>query len=434
MSTPAATAATSDFFLPDLLRNKYKIIGIIGEGAYGVVCSAEDPDTGEKVAIKRIKRVMDSYPMATRILRELKFLRLLSAHENIVKVRDVLIPGDKDKFNDTYVVFELMPMDLRRLLRSKTELKSEHLKYFMWQILRGINFLHSSRVFHRDLKPDNILINAKCGVRICDFGLARAAFENQEDMVFWTNYVATRWYRAPELVSAHFTSYSTAIDMWSVGCIFGEIISRGKPLFPGRNEIDLMEKIICVTGSPNPEALSKMRNPTMREKIAALPFQKPVQLGLIFPDADPLCLDLLSKVLVFDPDRRLSAREALEHEFFAEFRHMGFGPPGVELTKNDFSFERKKMTQEDMRLEFLNEILYYHPDLKGEMLEGTKYGYQMPSMADQFGEAMEGVEQKTGKSSSTTLPKEVLAELNKNKRVNYKATTFGEKELAKYNK
>eukprot|EP00188_Purpureofilum_apyrenoidigerum_P002951 Plantae.Rhodophyta-Purpureofilum_apyrenoidigerum.ctg29959.p1 GENE.Plantae.Rhodophyta-Purpureofilum_apyrenoidigerum.ctg29959~~Plantae.Rhodophyta-Purpureofilum_apyrenoidigerum.ctg29959.p1 ORF type:complete len:167 (+),score=33.47 Plantae.Rhodophyta-Purpureofilum_apyrenoidigerum.ctg29959:48-548(+) len=134
-----------EFFQTPLQGNRYKLISLIGEGAYGVVCQAEDQSNNQRVAVKRIMRCLESYPMAVRILRELKFLRLLGQHENIIKILDVLVPGDRDRFNDTFVVFELMPTDLSRLLRSKTTLSPEHVKYFMFQLLRGLHFLHSSR-------------------------------------------------------------------------------------------------------------------------------------------------------------------------------------------------------------------------------------------------------------------------------------------------
>jgi serine/threonine protein kinase len=162
----------AEFFLPPLRAHKYTLLDVIGEGAYGIVCSAIDNTTGEKVAVKRIMKVFDEIPEAVRILRELKFLRFLREHENIIKIKDVLLPGDRDNFNDVFVVFELMPTDLNRVLRSKIELSSEHIRWLMYQLLRGIHYLHTARVFHRDLKPNNILINAECDLRICDFGMS----------------------------------------------------------------------------------------------------------------------------------------------------------------------------------------------------------------------------------------------------------------------
>lgn len=159
-----------DFFSPPLVYNRYRVEKVVGEGAYGVVCAATDTSTGRQVAVKRIRRVLDSAAMATRVLRELKFGRVLSAHENVISVLDVLVPGDRDRFNDVFVVFELMPTDLSRLLRSKTVLHEQHLQFFMFQLLRGLHFVHAANVMHRDLNPNNILVNNDCQLRICDFG------------------------------------------------------------------------------------------------------------------------------------------------------------------------------------------------------------------------------------------------------------------------
>lgn len=162
-----------DFFSPPLVYNRYRVEKVVGEGAYGVVCAATDTSTGRQVAVKRIRRVLDSAAMATRVLRELKFGRVLSAHENVISVLDVLVPGDRDRFNDVFVVFELMPTDLSRLLRSKTVLHEQHLQFFMFQLLRGLHFVHAANVMHRDLNPNNILVNNDCQLRICDFGTSR---------------------------------------------------------------------------------------------------------------------------------------------------------------------------------------------------------------------------------------------------------------------
>lgn len=154
-----------DFFAPPVQASRYRVEKVIGEGAYGVVVQAVDTQTGQKVAVKRIKRVLDSPGMATRILRELKFLRLLNVHQNIVSVKDVLIPSEKDLFNDVFVVMELMPADLGRLIRSKTVLVEKHIKLLMYQMLTGVNFLHAAHVFHLDLNPNNILVNSDCELR-----------------------------------------------------------------------------------------------------------------------------------------------------------------------------------------------------------------------------------------------------------------------------
>lgn len=431
-----------EFFTPAVQANRYVVEKVIGEGAYGVVVCAVDRTNGEKVAVKRIKRVLDSAGMATRILRELKFLRFLHAHENIISVKDVLIPGEKDKFNDVFVVFELMPTDLGRLLRSKTVLNEQHTKFFMFQLLRGVNFMHSARVFHRDLNPNNILVNSDCQLRVCDFGLARAAFQRGDDHVFWTDYVATRWYRAPELILAHSTKYSTAIDMWSVGCIFAEMLGRGKPLFPGANAREQFSLILNVTGKPSPAVIARLGDRRLAEYMDALPNVPPASLSDIYRDASPAAISLLHRLLAFDPDERITAGEALALPYFDDFRMLGLGQETQPLDEKEFQFERVRLSAEEMRMEFVKEIIAHHPEAREELLGGlaARAGggirFMGPSQAEQFRQDMDNKEI-LNSSKCRTLSTDVFAAINPEQQphadtLDYKSSTMGEAELSKY--
>jgi serine/threonine protein kinase len=353
------------FFTPTLGSSRYVAERFIGEGAYGVVISAKDRVTGDLVAIKRIRKCLNNHPMFTRALRELKFLRLLSPHKNIIKVRDVLLPGEREKFNDTFVVCEQMPTDLKKVLEGTTEITPDHIKYFMFQLLCGVHYMHSANVFHRDLKPSNILINEKCELRICDFGLARASYESGPDTTrFWTDYVATRWYRAPELIMEDHSSYSTAIDMWSVGCIFAEILSGGKVLFQGTSKKNMFELITDVLGSPPRHVLDRLRNQSDRRILSEFlhPHRKPRDLSQMFPTADFQAINLLSSLLVLDQDERISAWDALHHPYFAQYWYLRFGEEASPLPASEFQFERATLTHDQMRHELLKEILHYHPN------------------------------------------------------------------------
>lgn len=435
-------AIRKDFFATAVQANRYVVEKVIGEGAYGVVVCATDRTTGEKVAVKRIKRVLDSSGMATRILRELKFLRFLHSHENIIAVKDVLIPGERDKFNDVFVVFELMPTDLGRLLRSRTKLYEQHSKFFMFQLLRGVNFMHSARVFHRDLNPNNILVNADCQLRICDFGLARAAFQRGDDPVFWTDYVATRWYRAPELILAQSSKYSTAIDMWSVGCIFAEILGRGKPLFPGANAKEQFSLILNVTGKPSRAVIARLGDRRLAEYMDSVPNRPPASLADIYRDASPGAINLLQRLLTFDPDERITALEALSLPYFDELRSLGYGQVTRPLDEREFQFERRLFTADEMRMEFVKEIAAHHPEAREELLGGAAaragggFRFMGPSQAEQFRQDMDNNELQNG-NKFRTLSTDTFAAINPEEQpqagtLAYKSSTMGEAELSKY--
>lgn len=378
----------SKFFLPPLREHQYRLEQVIGEGSYGVVCSAVNTVTGEKVAVKRIMRVFEEAPEALRTLRELKFLRLLKNHENIITIKDVLLPSDRDRFDDIFVVLELMPTDLTRVLRSRIELTNEHIRWLIFQLIRGIYYIHTSRVFHRDLKPSNILINAQCDLRIVDFGLSRAALDYQEpDLVFWTDYVATRWYRAPELMMAGTSNYTTAIDMWSIGCIFAEMLNNGRALFPGHNPEDQLQLIVNVCGSPSPEAIASVRDARARAHLARMPRHSRKPLRELFPRSDPMAIDLLEKILEFDPAKRITAEEALQHPYL----RMDTVTRGTPIDMHEFEFERKNLSIPELKRLFLEEILQYHPDKRDEYLYSSDQPvlrYAPVDQASRFREAM----------------------------------------------
>ncbi|PXF44943.1 Mitogen-activated protein kinase 14 [Gracilariopsis chorda] len=423
-----------NFFAGSAQSSRYIVDKVVGEGAYGVVVAAYDSVKRERVAVKRIKSVLDSSGMATRILRELKFLRFLHTHDNIISVKDVLIPGHRDSFNDVFVVFELMPTDLGRLLRSKTKLNAEHVKCFMFQLLRAVNFLHSARVFHRDLNPSNILVDSNCQLRVCDFGLARAAFQRDEEILFWTDYVATRWYRAPELILAHSTKYSTAIDMWSVGCIFAEMLGRGKPLFPGLNAQHQFELILNVTGKPSQAVIDRIGDQRLAQALERLPSKPPASLAAIYKDADAGAIYLLQRLLAFDPEERITASEALSLPYFNEFKFLGWGATTQPLDEREFAFERVRLSAEEMRLEFIKEILEYHPEAREELLlsrDRCSRVSMLPSQAEQFGQDMDSYAM-TRRTISTDISTVITGEQAAGGGTrDYRSTTMGEAELAK---
>jgi tRNA A-37 threonylcarbamoyl transferase component Bud32 len=225
---------------------RYSLIRVIGSGAYGVVISSNDTKTDTNVAIKMVPKCFSDEIDAKRILREIKLLKHFR-HDNIVQIMDMMPPNVKclEDFTDVYIVADLMETDLHRIIYSKQKLSMDHVQYFVYQVMRGLKYIHSCKVLHRDLKPSNLLVNANCDLKICDFGLARGIRDKDEEggggTMLLTEYVVTRWYRAPEIMLACH-EYSYPVDVWSVGCIFAELVLR-KPYFPGDDYIDQVRSL-----------------------------------------------------------------------------------------------------------------------------------------------------------------------------------------------
>lgn len=335
------------------IDTKYIPIKPIGKGAYGVVCSSVNRETNEKVAIKKINNVFGNRIDAVRTLRELKLLRYIR-HENVIGLKDIMMPIHRSSFKDVYVVYELMDTDLHHIIKSPQPLSNDHSKYFLFQLLRGLKYLHSANVLHRDLKPGNLLVNANCELKICDFGLARTSRDNGQ---FMTEYVVTRWYRAPELLLCC-DNYGTSIDVWSVGCIFAEILGR-KPIFPGTECLNQLKLIISVLGSQNEADIAFIDNPKARKFIKSLPYSRRTHFSSLYPQADPLALDLLKRMLVFDPSKRITVLEALHHPYMSGLFDPSENPPAqVPIDLNIDENMGEAMIRETM----LREMLYYHPE------------------------------------------------------------------------
>ncbi|XP_037492173.1 mitogen-activated protein kinase 18 isoform X1 [Jatropha curcas] len=387
-----------DFFTEYGDANRYKILEVIGKGSYGVVCAAIDTHTGEKVAIKKIHDVFEHISDAIRILREVKLLRLLR-HPDIVEIKRIMLPPSKREFKDIFVVFELMESDLHQVIKANDDLTREHHQFFLYQMLRALKYMHTANVYHRDLKPKNILANANCKLKVCDFGLARVAFSDTPTTVFWTDYVATRWYRAPELCGSFFSKYTPAIDIWSIGCIFAEVLT-GKPLFPGKSVVHQLDLITDLLGTPSPETISGVRNDKARKYLTEMRRKQPVSFMQKFPNADPLALRLLQRLLAFDPKDRPTAEEALADPYFKGLSKIEREPACHPISKLEFEFERRRVTKEDIRELLYREILEYHPQLLKDYMngnEGTNFLY--PSAIGQFRKQFAYLEENGGRSA-----------------------------------
>nr|KAF6496292.1 mitogen-activated protein kinase 11 [Rousettus aegyptiacus] len=222
----------------------------VGSGAYGSVCSAYDTRLRQKVAVKKLSRPFQSLIHARRTYRELRLLKHLK-HENVIGLLDVFTPAASiEDFSEVYLVTTLMGADLNNIVKCQA-LTDEHVQFLVYQLLRGL----------KDLKPSNVAVNEDCELRILDFGLARQADEEM------TGYVATRWYRAPEIM-LNWMHYNQTVDIWSVGCIMAELL-QGKALFPGGDYIDQLKRIMEVVGTPSPEVLAKMTSEHVSHQPAA---------------------------------------------------------------------------------------------------------------------------------------------------------------------
>jgi len=330
----------------------------VGSGAYGTVASFKDKKSDKKVAVKKITDAFHDLIDGKRILREIKLLRHLE-HDNISCILD-LYPPDGVQFDDIYIVTDLMETDLHRVIYSKQVLNEEHHQYFSYQILRGLLYLHSANVVHRDLKPANILVNKNCDLKICDFGLARGLKttdeEEQQDKL--TDYVVTRWYRAPEVVLLA-SEYTKSIDVWSVGCILCELIGR-KPIFTGKDHLDQIKKILAILGTPSEEDLG-----WLPARSPARPFIKKCQIttkqdwGKIYPKASDKAKDAIEKMLTFNPQRRLEVPACLQLPYF-ESLHMEDDEPCAKEAV-DWAFDKFTPTKRNLQNYIYMEAAVFHP-------------------------------------------------------------------------
>jgi serine/threonine protein kinase len=350
-----------------MLDRRYEVQEILGSGAYGIVVSATDTVTGECIAVKKIEKAFEHSTFTKRTLRELKIMRLLN-HENVLSIKNIQLPRSREEFDEIYVMMELMETDLSSIIKSPQPLSDDHCKFFLYQLLRGLKFVHSASILHRDLKPRNLLVNSNCDLKICDFGLARA---NLPDLTVraanMTDYVATRWYRAPEVLLTY-KKYTTAMDVWSVGVIFGELLLR-KPLLPGNDTTHQCELIFNLIGTPTEQDVSTVPNPRSKEKILRFTPRRGKAFEMVFRDTNPMAIDLLRKMLTFDPTKRITVEEALEHPYLAELHYPEDEPVTNKVSRFDFEFEKQVMTMRELKDLIYDEIqLHHYPDKMAQYL------------------------------------------------------------------
>ncbi|KAF4593991.1 hypothetical protein EYR40_008789 [Pleurotus pulmonarius] len=316
-----------------------------------------DEISGETVAIKLVTRVFDKVQLAKRALREITLLRHFAGHENITGLIDV--DAISPDFNEIYIFMEPMEADLHQIVKSGQSLTNEHVQYFLYQVLRGMKYVHSASVIHRDLKPGNLLVNADCELKICDFGLSRGFDALPDDDAHrLTEYVATRWYRAPEIILA-FRTYSLATS-------------------DALEIVDQLNKILDVLGTPDDVVTKRIASDKAQAYVRSLPFKPKKPLQTIIPSADPQAIDLLTKMLAFDPVDRITVNEALEHPWLSSYHDIKDEP------ECDHKFEKWRQieeleTLEQFREALWNEIEDYRREVRGMNIDLSALPPRRPS-------------------------------------------------------
>ena len=340
-------------------QGRYRFKKMLGRGAYGVVFAAKDKTTGKLVAVKRVERIFETVLDAKRCLREICILSHIK-HENVTNLIDVTTNPDYSKFDSLIVVMDLMEADLFQIINSSQPITVDHHRFFIYQVLRGLKFIHSANILHRDLKPSNLLVNSNCDLKIGDFGLARVSNQDEENSEFLSEYVATRWYRPPEVLM-NYDTYGPELDVWSVGCILAELILR-KPLFPGRSTTNQIALIVDIIGSPSDEDLEQCKSRNAKRYVKGLGKKQKIPWKQVFrgKEYEEEEIDLIDKMLTWNPDKRITVEQALEHPFMEKLHDPTDEP--VTFPIDDFEFDREDIKLKELKDRLWEEVLKYHPE------------------------------------------------------------------------
>eukprot|EP00002_Diphylleia_rotans_P013166 TRINITY_DN2565_c0_g1_i5.p1 TRINITY_DN2565_c0_g1~~TRINITY_DN2565_c0_g1_i5.p1 ORF type:complete len:428 (-),score=79.78 TRINITY_DN2565_c0_g1_i5:735-2018(-) len=295
--------------IPSAVLQKYSIMSKKGEGTFAEVVKIQSLQNGDLFALKKMKTSFETIDQVNN-LREIQALRRLSPHPNIIKLSEIIFEKSSGRL---CLVFELMDMNLYELIKGRKQyLPEKKVVHIMYQVMKGLDHMHRNGVFHRDIKPENILIRED-KVKIADFGSCRGIYSKQP----YTEYISTRWYRPPECLLTD-GYYTYKMDIWGAGCVLYEIATL-RPLFPGTNELSQIQLIHDVLGSPSAAVISKIRRNTTSMSFN---FVEKEGSGLlkVFPNSTPDSYDLLARMLLYDPDDRITARHALRHLYFKDLR------------------------------------------------------------------------------------------------------------------
>ncbi|XP_072346883.1 MAPK/MAK/MRK overlapping kinase-like isoform X1 [Scyliorhinus torazame] len=289
-------------------KQEYRLVAKIGEGTFSEVWKAQSLKDGAYYACKKMKQHIESMEQVNN-LREIQAMRRLSLHPNILQLHEVAY--DK-RSGSLALICELMDMNIYELIRGRRNpLPEGKIKSYMYQLCKSLDYMHRNGIFHRDVKPENILIKQNL-LKLADFGSCRSVFSKQP----YTEYISTRWYRAPECLLTD-GYYSFKMDIWSTGCVFYEITSL-QPLFPGSNEVDQIAKIHEVIGTPNSETLRKFKQ--TRAMSFDFPQKKGTGISCLIPHPTSESISLMHAMMEYDPEERITAKRALQHPYFRELR------------------------------------------------------------------------------------------------------------------
>ncbi|CCC70725.1 hypothetical protein NCAS_0F02410 [Naumovozyma castellii] len=307
-----------------IVRQGFRPLTEISRGSYGIVLSASYSHSSENIviAIKKISNIFGSTQSSKRALRELKLLQAFNGHKNIISLYDMdIVFYPTGILNGIYIYEELMECDMEQIIKSRQPLTEYHYQFFIYQILCGLRYIHSADIIMRNVRPSNLLINSDCKLKICGFSLAQKASNGvANNNQFSPEYLTTRWYHAPELLLNHHI-YTTSIDVWSTGCVLGELITK-EPIFHENDFVNQLNKIFQILGTHSKEALDNIGSKTIKNHVSQLPYIPKPPMENIFPGATTECQDLLNKMLKFDSEQRITVDMALRHPYFSIWRDL----------------------------------------------------------------------------------------------------------------
>ncbi|KAK6747139.1 hypothetical protein RB195_000390 [Necator americanus] len=316
---------TVSFALPEGYSTSRSDIEFLGSGAYGnVIKTIVECRDGEvrAVAVKKFRDPFCDQLQARMIYREIKLLQIMR-HDGVIRAIDLYTPNTVEhEFKDVYVVTEFAGDSIVKILHDqkvtgRTHITPEHVPFIIYQLLRVLKYIHSANIIHRDLKPGNLALTSDSDLTVLDFGMARSLERTETSL---TQYVMTRWYRSPEVIYWNIDGYNEQVDVWSVGCITAELM-LGKPLFPGEDTNAQYEMITSLCGSPDEDLMRKIEanSPATRRVVESYPHHERQNFSQRFAGCPPLFIDFLDKILVLDPEKRLTVEGSLSHPYFADY-------------------------------------------------------------------------------------------------------------------